>query len=149
MINFGNAEFERNTSFIAVLGPTKQRSKFCSQRITRVPKKSEHAYAYSTSNKLQRVCVCLNLFHLFDKTDKNMTLVSKNSEIMRFKRSLLATSRKHCSSNARPDPERLYRCGCNPKLTMWCPMQQVGQCLLVLLANTFLVVAAVLQHCSA
>jgi len=58
---------------------------------------------YSISNKLQRVSICLNMLHLFDRTDKNITLVSKKCIILRFRCSLLAINRKHCSNKARPE----------------------------------------------
>ena len=57
----------------------RERSQFCSQRITRCVKEflARHT-VYPIS--WEEVCVCLNRLHLLDNTDTNMTLVHHSRE---------------------------------------------------------------------
>ncbi len=73
------------------------------------------------------------MLHLFDRTDKNITLVSKKCIMLRFRCSLLAINRKHCPDKARP--ERLWMQSKKDNDGVLC--SKWDSVCFVLLANTF------------
>ena len=73
------------------------------------------------------------MLHLFDRTDKNITLVSKKCITLRFRCSLLAINRKHCPDKARP--ERLWMQSKKDNDGVLC--SKWDSVCFVLLANTF------------